>query len=228
MEAMLDQDISDDQSSPAWGVPWPRPAKWYRSQMLLVFTLKKRTIANMEKLSHQKLFSPPPMSNPEMASAKADYTDAEVQFGMGFKFAADTGAAQDYRQAAEWYHKAAEQNHSLAQFNLGVMYARGQGVVRDDAQSAMWFGKAAHLGDAGAQYHMGDSCHRASVVQGPVDAAESRIEAYKWYRLAAVQDYRNAIMAWSNLTLNMTRADVAAGDQRVAAFEVTRAGRGGL
>ena len=196
--------------------------------MLLVFGSQKSIIVIMVKSSQQKMFSPPPMSDPVLASPRTDYGDAEVQFGMGFKFAADTGAAQDYRQAAEWYHKAAEQNHSLAQFNLGVMYARGQGVVRDDAQSAMWFGKAAHLGDAGAQYHMGDSCHRASVVQGPVDAAESRIEAYKWYRLAAVQDYRNAIMAWSNLTLNMTRADVAAGDQRVAAFEVTRAGSGGL
>ncbi len=168
------------------------------------------------------MFSPPSASGPEMASPKTDYGDAEVQFGMGLKFAADPWLAQDYRQAAEWYHKAAEQNHSMAQFNLGVMYARGQGVNRDAAQSAMWFGKAAHLGDAGAQYHLGDSCHRASIVQAPAEAAESRIEAYKWYRLAAAQDYRNSVMAWSNLTLNMSRADVAAGDQRVAEFEITK------
>ncbi|HLX97012.1 MAG TPA: tetratricopeptide repeat protein [Verrucomicrobiae bacterium] len=170
---------------------------------------------------------PPPVSEPEMVSAKTDYADAEVQFGMGLKFAADTGAAQDYRQAAEWYHKAAEQNHSLAQFNLGVMYAQGQGVARDAAQSAIWFGKAAHLGDAGAQYHLGDSYHRASVVQTSTEATESRIEAYKWYRLAAAQDYRNSVMAWSNLTLTMTRADVAAGDRRVADFRVTRTQGGG-
>jgi TPR repeat protein len=176
----------------------------------------------MEQSSHQKMFSPPPVSGPEMASPKTDYGDAEVQFGMGLRFAADPGLAQDYRQAAEWYHKAAEQNHSMAQFNLGVMYARGQGVNRDAAQSAMWFGKAANLGDAGAQYHLGDSCHRASIVQAPAEAAESRIEAYKWYRLAAAQDYRNSVMAWSNLTLNMSRADVAAGDQRVAEFEITK------
>jgi hypothetical protein len=176
----------------------------------------------MDKSSHPKKFSLPPVSDPETASPETNYADAEVQFGMGFKFAADPGAAQDYRQAAEWYHKAAEQNHSLAQFNLGVMYARGQGVARDAAQSAMWFGKAAYQGDAGAQYHLGDTCHRASVVQAPADATESRIEAYKWYRLAAAQDYRNSIMAWSNLTLTMTRADVAAGDQRVAAFQITK------
>ena len=180
----------------------------------------------MEESAQQNMFSSPPGSDPEIASPQTDYGDAEVQFGMGLKFASDPGAAQDYRQAAEWYHKAAEQNHSLAQFNLGVMYAQGQGVTRDAVQSAVWFGKAARSGDAGAQYHLGDSCHRASIVQLSAEASESRIEAYKWYRLAAVQGYGNSIMAWSNLTRSMTQADVVAGDQRVAAFEITRAESG--
>ena len=178
----------------------------------------------MEKSSHRKTLSPPSVPDLEMAAPKTDYGDAAVQFGLGLKFAADPGVAQDYRQAAEWYRKAAEQDHSMAQFNLGVMYAMGQGVPRDVAQSAVWFGKAARLGDAGAQYQLGDGCHRASVMQVPTDAAESRIEAYKWYRLAAAQGYKNSAMVWSNLTLNMTRADIAAGDQRVAAFKITRAG----
>ena len=164
--------------------------------------------------------SPAPTSDPETASSKINYGDAEVQFGMGLKFATDAGAAQDYGQAAEWYHKAAEQNHSLAQFNLGVMYAQGQGVARDAAQSAMWFGKAAQLGDAGAQYRLGDHCQRASFEQAPAEALESRIEAYKWYRLAAAQGYQDSEKAWVTLSLNMTRADVVAGNQRVAAFEI--------
>jgi TPR repeat protein len=101
-----------------------------------------------------------------------------------------------------------------------VMYARGQGVARDAVQSAMWFGKAAQLGDAGAQFCLGDRCQRASFEQAPGEASESRIEAYKWYRLAAAQGYRDSAKAWSNLTLNMTREDVAAGNQRVAAFAI--------
>lgn len=174
----------------------------------------------MEKSSFQNSFSPPPAAGPKMASSKPDLGNAEVQFNLGFKFAADTGAAQDYGQAVEWYHKAAEQNHSLAQFNLGVMYARGQGVARDAAQSAMWFGKAAKLGDAGAQFYLGNSCQRASFEQKPAEASESRIEAYKWYRLAAAQGYKDSDKAWITLVLNMTRADVATGNQRVAAFEI--------
>jgi len=174
----------------------------------------------MEKSSNEKTFSPPPVSDPAMASPGTDYGDAEVQFNLGLKFATDKGAAQDYRQAAEWYHKAAEQNHSLAQFNLGVMYAQGQGVTRDAAQSAAWFGKAAKQGDAGAQFHLGDNCQRASFKQAPAEASESRIEAYKWYRLAAAQGYKDSEKAWSYLTLNMTREDVAVGNRRVAAFAI--------
>jgi TPR repeat protein len=177
----------------------------------------------MEKLSPQNMSSPLPTPDLETASPKTDYGNAEVQFGMGLKFATDTGAAQDYGQAAEWYHKAAAQDHSLAQFNLGVMYAQGQGVARDAVQSVMWFGKAAKLGDAGAQFHLGDSCQRASFKQVPAEALESRIEAYKWYRLAAAQGYRDSEKAWTTLILNMTRADVVVGNQRVAAFEIGKA-----
>jgi TPR repeat protein len=133
------------------------------------------------------------------------------------KFANGKGADQDYAQAAEWYRKAAAQSHPLAQFNLGVMYAHGQGVTRDDAQSADWFDKAAQQGDAGAQYHLGKSCHRASLGAAG-NAPECRIEAYKWYHLAATQGYQGSHAACASVILHMTREDVAAGDARVAGF----------
>jgi TPR repeat protein len=176
----------------------------------------------MGKPWFRKMFSHPQGSDPEIALLPPDYGDAEVQFGMGLKFANDKGAAQDYAQAAEWYHKAAVQNHSLAQFNLGMMYARGQGVTPDPVQSRMWFDKAAQQGDAGAQFVLGDSCQRASLELLPVNASESRIEAYKWFCLAAAQGYKGSQTASITLTLNMTRDDVTAGNQRVAAFESTK------
>ena len=185
--------------------------------MPLVFARKGCIIATMEKPWHRKIFSRP--QPPAPAPARADSEDAEVQFNLGLKCAGGTGAAQDYVRAAEWYRKAAAQSHALAQFNLGVMYARGQGVTADAAQSVIWFGKAAQQGDAGAQYHLGVRCQRASFDQPPADAAESRIEAYKWYRLAAAQGYQGSSAACATLTFTMTHADVTAGDGRVTAFE---------
>jgi len=141
---------------------------------------------------------------------------------VSIDIASGVGATQDYVQAADWYRKAAEQNHSLAQFNLGTMYANGQGVAKDDAQSMIWFGRAANLGDAGGQYKMGRSCQRASMDGLPADAPEARIEAYKWYQLSAAQGYKNSEGAYVTLTFKMTRADVAEANARVAKFSVVK------
>ena len=155
-------------------------------------------------------------------SPDASSGDAESQFNRGFMFASGLGAVQDFAQAAECYRKAAEQSHSLAQFNLGVMYAEGQGVAADAAESLLWFGRAARLGDAGAQFNLGESCHRASLERECKDAPESRIEAYKWYRLAAAQGYKDSEQAYLTLTVNMTREDVVVGNRRVAEFKVEK------
>ena len=153
----------------------------------------------------------------ETTTSRAEGGDAHAQFSLGIKFA-NEGAAQDYAQAAQWYLKAAGQNHALAQFNLGVMYARGQGVPRDEHQSLIWIRKAAHLGDAGAQYNLGMRQHRISMDGVPEDAGESRIEAYKWLRLAAAQGYAASEAGCECVALQMTREGVADASRRAAAF----------
>jgi uncharacterized protein len=179
-------------------------------------------MATMDKPWYRQLFSRPQKPDQEMTRPNADYGDAEVQFGMGLQFANGEGAAQDYAQAAEWYRKAAEQSHSLAQFNLGMMYASGQGVAKDNAQSVMWFDRAAQQGDAGAQFNLGRSCHRASFAGLPAAAAESRIEAYKWFHLAAAQGYQGADSGCATLVSRMTHEEVADGNRRAAVFAVTK------
>lgn len=179
--------------------------------MVLVFASKPGILSNMEKSTHHEMLSPPP---------DAQSGDAESQFDRGLKFASGIGAAQDFVQAAECYRRAADQSHSLAQFNLGVMYAEGQGMAADAAESLVWFGRSAQLGDAGAQFRLGERFYRASLRQPPSVAAESRIEAYKWYRLAAAQGYRSAETFSGSLSMKMPWADVADGDARVAAFVI--------
>jgi TPR repeat protein len=176
----------------------------------------------MEKSWLGKLFSKAQKPEPAIVQPELDDADAEVQFGLGLKFASGAGAAQDYSQAADWYRKAAEQNHSLAQFNLGMMYAQGQGVAKDATQSVAWFGRAANLGDAGGQYNMGRSCQRASLDGLPADAPEARIEAYKWFQLAAAQGYKNSEGAFATVTFKMTHDDVAEAIQRVARFSAAK------
>ena len=58
-------------------------------------------------------------------------------------YAKGRGVLKDYKQAAAWYRKAAEQGDSGAQFNLGVMYALGE-VVLKDLKLAKQFIQQAH------------------------------------------------------------------------------------
>jgi len=151
--------------------------------------------------------------------AGADEGDPEVQFGLGVQFANSPGNALDYACAAQWYRKAADQNHSLAQFNLGMMYSQGQGVPLDDAQALVWIRKAADRGDAGAQHNLGTRCYRASISGPRENAPESRIEASKWFQLAAAQGYLGSDAACERVTLSLSRDEVAEAGRRTTRFQ---------
>ncbi|KAF9343113.1 hypothetical protein BGX26_006251, partial [Mortierella sp. AD094] len=51
----------------------------------------------------------------------------------------------------ELYHKAAEQDHTVAQYVLGLMYKNGSGTTMDLSKAMEWWSKAASGGHAGAQ-----------------------------------------------------------------------------
>ena len=51
--------------------------------------------------------------------------------------------AQDKKQAAVWFQKAAEQGDAEAQYNLGLAYQNGEGVAQDRHQALMWLNLAA-------------------------------------------------------------------------------------
>lgn len=153
----------------------------------------------------------------QVIQTRADAGDAEAQFSLGLKYSTDAeGEGQDYPQAARYYQLAAEQNHALAQFNLAVMYLEGQGVEQDAAAAETWMKRAAQQGDAGAQFNLGMTHCRASFDRKPVNAAESRIEAYKWFQLAAAQGYKGSAAACEQVNLRMSREDVAEGNHRAA------------
>jgi TPR repeat protein len=118
--------------------------------------------------------------------ARADAGDAAAQVLVGDAFAAGDGSerrpkqlAEDYRQAAAWYQKAAGQGLIAGQLRLADFYRDGKGVVRDMAQAAAWYRKAAEQGDVGAQGTLG---LLYSFGQG---VPQSDVEAYYWFDLAA-------------------------------------------
>jgi len=168
-------------------------------------------MTGMDKFSSGQISSPPP--SPDPSTLSDDQADTQCARGL---WCANHIGEPKYDEAAVWYRKAADQGHSLAQFNLGVMYANGQGLDRDDVQAAIWFEKAARRGDGGAQFNLGRLWHRASLDKRAESAGESRIEAYKWFRLASDQGYHGAGIALSMLFRGMSSDEVSEGNRRVA------------
>ena len=150
--------------------------------------------------------------NAEIPKVQIDTAPGEIdaQFLLGLK--CSLGA--DAIGAVESYRLAADQGNALAQFNLAMMYELGQGMEPDCAEATKWFLKAAEQGDAGGQLQMGKRCHRGSFAPLAQDARESRIEAYKWFKLASAQGYRDSQMLCEQMGMAMTREERNEGQRR--------------
>lgn len=156
-------------------------------------------------------------SKQETVQSRAEGGNADAQFSLGVHCASNKETA-DYPLAIEWYLKAAEQNHVLAQFNLGVMYANGQGVLPSEHEAEIWFDRAARQQDPGAQHYLGMSHYRASFKGTPRQVHESRIEAYKWFALAAALGYQNSDSTRDQIALKMSHEDLAEAALRIDKF----------
>jgi TPR repeat protein len=87
---------------------------------------------------------------------QAEQGEAEAQFRLGVLYVTgDQGIDQDYRQAREWFLKAAGQGHLPALHNVGELYYQGAGVRQDYSEAAKWFARAAEKGFPGSQHNLG-------------------------------------------------------------------------
>jgi TPR repeat protein len=89
---------------------------------------------------------------PEQAATPVTPTTPYGQYEMGYFYYYGLGGVnQDYRQAAIWYRKAADQGYADAQFMLGNLYVKGLGVEIDYDQARVWYQKASEQGNKDAK-----------------------------------------------------------------------------
>jgi TPR repeat protein len=113
--------------------------------------------------------------------AEAERGDDGAQFNIGLMYHFGRGVAKDYKEAANWYRKAAEQGYAEAQLALSLMCCLGEGVTQDYKQAVKWCRKAAEQGLAEAQCLLGLMYHKGRGVP------QDNKEALKWYSKAAQQ-----------------------------------------
>ncbi|CAM4005658.1 Putative beta-lactamase HcpC precursor [Vibrio aerogenes CECT 7868] len=88
---------------------------------------------------------------------------------------------KDYKEALNWYVKAAELGDPVAQAKTGSLYERGIGTKADYRKAAEWFYKAAKQGSAMAQHNL------ANMYMDGRGVKESHEKAFKLYTLASKQ-----------------------------------------
>jgi hypothetical protein len=71
--------------------------------------------------------------------------DAEAQTYVGEIYQRGMGAAPNFKLAAQWFQKAAQQNYPRAQMSLGYLYEQGLGVPKDPLVALNWYRRATGL-----------------------------------------------------------------------------------
>ena len=117
-------------------------------------------------------------------------SDAAGQYNLGYSYYHGDGRPKDYKMAAYWYGKAAEQGDMWAQKNLGICYEHGEGVEKDPARAVYWYSKAAEQGDAWSQTELGICYENGNGVE------KDPAKAAYWYGKAALQGH-----AWAQCNL---------------------------
>jgi hypothetical protein len=163
--------------------------------------------------------------------AKANAGDAAAEIQVAEAYAAGQGGSReprqfqaDYKAAADWYRKAADQGNITAEIRLGDLYRDGRGVARDMAQAVAWYRKAADQGDAGAQGTLGLLYSVGMGVQ------QDYIEAYYWLSLAAAipgPNQQRYVTNRQSVGEHITTDQQQAVEDRVAAWKAAHPRAGG-
>lgn len=106
----------------------------------------------------------------------AEQGDVSAQAELGTAYFEGCGVAQDYVEAAKWFHEAAEQGDAFSQAVLGLMYGNGLGVEQDSVLSHMWLNIAYVTGSEHAK-ELRDKVAKAIT---PSQLAEAQKCAREW------------------------------------------------
>lgn len=85
--------------------------------------------------------------------ANAGHPRAQALLGRTYQ--EGLGKPVDYKQAAEWYGKAAAQGHRAALFSLGNLYFEGDGVAKDQVKAITLYRQSADKGYDQAEFILG-------------------------------------------------------------------------
>lgn len=161
-----------------------------------------------------------PVEGARWYALAAAQDNAGALANLGVLYMQGAGVPQNYVMARSLFARAAAKNNEVGVFNLAVLYDNGQGGPADKAKAAELYTRGANTGDSDAQGNLA-----VDYATGDGVAAD-RVQAYKWFSLAArgageADRKAQAAANLDHLKPAMTPAEIARGDQAVAAFKAS-------
>lgn len=124
---------------------------------------------------------------------------AAAQYQLAVLYAIGETLPRNYQESMKWLKMAAEQGYMPAEYELAKRYKKGSLFVKPNPQEFLfWLMRAAHSGSDRASEELGYLYEKGIFVP------ENKIEAYKWYSLAAHKDSHKLDM----LELGMTKEQI--------------------
>jgi hypothetical protein len=114
---------------------------------------------------------------------------------------------------------AADSGDPMAQNRIGLEFVFGPELFRSEEEGCKWLRRAAEQGYAEAQFNLGTLYYSMSVRHPNPGVSDARIEAYRWFHLAAGQGHLRANAWCETLNLQLTNAELDEGNRRVRACQ---------
>lgn len=109
-------------------------------------------------------------------TTRANQNDAAAQYALAMRYANGIDVTQDFREAKDWFLRAADQGHVAAQGKLAAAFWEGRGVPQDYSKAYYWALLAQAGGDELSKQIVVSSAARLS----PVQIAAEQKEADQW------------------------------------------------
>jgi localization factor PodJL len=189
---------------------------------------------------------PPATVGPMSLRVAAANGDPSAEFEVAARLAEGRGTGQDYAEALRWYQRSAAKGFAQAQYRVGTLYERGLGVAKDLERAKIWYQRAAEGGNVksmhnlavltaggarpnyaaalpwflkAAEHGLPDSQYNLGVlVENGLGIEADRVEAYKWYALAAKSGDGEAIERRDALISTLSAEELTSADERIAGF----------
>lgn len=149
---------------------------------------------------------------PLTRAANLGYAPAQLRLA-GLYQDGGAGLATDEAEARAWARRAAEAGEPRAMHFYAMQLYDGVGGARNRVEALAWLTKAAGAGRVDSQYNVAQLLEK-----GDEGLAPNRVEAFKWYMIAARRGDQQALAAVQRLTSGLSAADRRAAREAADAF----------